>query len=254
MVPSYLAGRVQCQIPFHITSVWEKCQTSVLVEEHLQTLRPEQPLYPKYQSLLKCLTELLSQEPHHPKSSPWGTEEAEGELDFWLPTQYSCWHQQEPVATLRGFKAFGALKQGCKNNHPHCPPLCGPFTQHMLGGILGGCSSGTLYFTCYLQIRLEIRRSCHTRVWKAAAGLGCQHSQPLHIQSFFSFLPAGLMERFFPCDFVIFSRSIKSLLQWPLRLMDSGILKQGELWSGTVLTWQWMNVGWCWPQQLHNDF
>lgn len=114
---------------------------------------------------------------------------------------------------LRGdLWAFGALKQGCKDNHPHRPPSCGAFTQHVLGGVLGGCCSGILYFNHHLQIRSEIRKSCHTRARKAAAGLGYQYSQSLHIQGFFSFLPAGLTERFFPCDFVIFSRSIGSLL------------------------------------------
>lgn len=117
-------------------------------------------------------------------------------LHFWLPIQHSCWHQQEPVATPRGFVGIWALKQGCKDNHPHCPPSCGAFTQHVLGGVLGGCCSGILYFNHHLQIRSEIRKSCHTRAWKAAAGLGYQHSQPLHIQSFFSFLPAGLRKIF----------------------------------------------------------
>lgn len=47
---------------------------------------------------------------------------------------------------------------------------------------------------------------------KAATGLSSHYNQPLEVRSFLSFLPKGLKAKLFLFDFVIFSRSINSLV------------------------------------------
>lgn len=106
--------------------------------------------------------------------------QSRGGLDFWLPTQNSHWHQQEPVATLRDLWAFGALKQACKDSRLHHPPPCGAFTRH--SGVPGGSCSSVLYFSPYLQMRSEIRKSCHTGVYKHHVGRQQQGSAPITVR------------------------------------------------------------------------
>lgn len=97
--------------------------------------------------------------------------ESRGGLDFLLPPPAF------PLITTRTGGYSARLRQGYKDSHLYCSPLCGVSTQHSLGGVPGGSCFGI--FSPYLQIRSEIRKSCHTKAYKHYVGRQQQHSAPI---------------------------------------------------------------------------
>lgn len=192
-----------------------KANGSALVTGHLQVLGPE--VFPQNTDTSPDACQNLLARSLSINMAPNEVQRDWRGLDFWLPTHHFHQYPHEPVVFLWDLWAVSALKWGCGNISLHCTPLCRAATQHMLGG-----STRRLLFWCLALRPLfsnEIRNEeelphlgLQVLQRKAATGLSFPHNQPLEVRSFLSFLPKGLEEKLFLFGFVIFSRSINSLV------------------------------------------